>query len=138
MVEGLVSKDYYSALLRNTPETIRGFFETVREMEHFSQLDVNNDSITSIASPPQSNADPKASTKAINISEAIEEPLIKILKNLDENIARLSLSRKVRNRSRHRSDTISHTQRLPGSLNQVQCYNCQGYGHISRYCLNRL
>ena len=90
-----------------------------------------------IVGPLRSNVNSQAVTETIKLPQAVEEPLSRILKNLEEKVTRLPPNPVNANRPHQRNHDASYARRPPGSLNQMQCYNCQGYGHISRHCPNR-
>ena len=109
LIRGLNSPAHMSVMMGRPPVTIADFLIELRRLEAISAVSV---------SPTVPPAVPSSPAPSLPPAGASLDSVCKALELLTTHVSALTHG----------------MARTPGAGNQVQCYNCHGFGHLSRNC----
>ena len=122
LIRGLHRPEMRSVMMGNPPISVNDFLIKVRRLENIADP---------VAGPVKEVTEKEDEKKTANDS------LFQAVEALTNQVAVLTLS-VIRPASpgqeRSTPKQVTFDRRPPGSRNEVQCYNCRDYGHISRDC----
>lgn len=122
LIRGLYHPEMRSVMMGNPPGSVNAFLVEVRRLEGI---------IESLDSSPGV----KTAVEKTDGKPEVNDSLIHAVEALTNQVAMLTRSA-IRPVSpglgRPAIKQVGFERRPPGSRNEIQCYNCEGFGHISR------
>ena len=122
LIRGLHRPEIRSVMMGNPPISVNDFLIEVRRLENIADP---------VAGPVKEVTEKKDEKKIANDSffQAVEA-----LTNQVAVLTRSVIRPASPGQERSTPKQVTFDRRPPGSRNEVQCYNCHDYGHISRDC----
>lgn len=129
LIRGLYHPAHVSVMMGNPPASVNAFLVEIRRLENISEAVA--------VSPETISPSTGFHDREKNETAAASESMARAIESLTNQVALLT---RMVNRppspgpDRQAAKHVTFERRPPGSRNEVLCYNCQGYGHISRDC----
>lgn len=120
LIRGLYRPGIRSVLMGNTPVTINAFLTELRRLELISESP--SDSAVAPSDPSSSMSDNDSNSLSL------------ATKALTNQVAYLTRNEKQPAVSKPSLKQVSFDRRPPGIRNEIQCYNCSGFGYFARDC----
>ena len=122
LIRGLHRPEIRSVMMGNPPISVNDFLIDVRRLENIADP---------VAGPVKEVTEKEDEKKTANDSlfQAVEA-----LTNQVAVLTRSVIRPASPGQERSTPKQVTFDRRPPGSRNEVQCYNCRDYGHISRDC----
>ncbi|KZS05237.1 Uncharacterized protein APZ42_031640 [Daphnia magna] len=124
LIRGLYRPEMRSVMMGNPPASINAFLTEVRRLESISEPVTNPSSVSTTTEENAGNQETRDS-----LFQAVEA-----LTNQVAVLTRTVTRPNSPGTGKPALKQVGFDRRPPGSKNEVQCYNCSGYGHISRDC----
>ncbi|XP_045036887.1 uncharacterized protein LOC116935801 [Daphnia magna] len=124
LIRGLYRPEMRSVIMGNPPASINAFLTEVRRLESISEPVTNPSSVSTTTEENAGNQETRDS-----LFQAVEA-----LTNQVAVLTRTVTRPNSPGTGKPALKQVGFDRRPPGSKNEVQCYNCSGYGHISRDC----
>ncbi|KAK4030888.1 hypothetical protein OUZ56_024274 [Daphnia magna] len=122
LIRGLYRPEMRSVMMGNPPVSVNAFLIEVRRLESISEHVSNPTSVTTMPKKDEGNTESNNS-----LFQAVEA-----LSNQVAVLTRTGIRPPSPGPGKPALKRVGFDHRPPGSRNEVQCYNCSGYGHISR------
>ena len=133
LIRGLSNPAHMSVMMGHPPVTIADFLVELRRLEAFSTMSVGPALPQAVPQTPAFSLPPTAASMD-SVCKAIEL-LTQQVSVLTHGMARLPAPvPALPGMLQPPTTTFGTFRRPPGAGNQVQCYNGQGFGHLSRNC----
>lgn len=124
LIRGLYRPEMRSVMMGNPPVSVNAFLIEVRRLESISEHVPNPTSVSTMPQKDEGNTESNNS-----LFQAVEA-----LTNQVAVLTRTGIRPTSPGPGKPALKRVAFDRRPPGSRNEVQCYNCSGYGHISRDC----